>query len=301
MTNNNDSSSKRVGRALPAIPQPFTMPFYYANLCNCGVYYLVDLERVTPYLENTGLAPAIFHEDKAVVSYNFQLYAGQFSAGNDLSPDKWATQGASLTQELELNILAYPKDLADWVAQVSFRQYMLGGEQSKLLGNHRVHVPCDSDIAIAAGMQLFGEPKFKTSFKVNIPSYNPVRASGDKYVPEWVQPWGFRVDDPQDASQAIFTTMIDLSGCTNVPASVSPITEYGTFENVLIGCRWELLGPMATYFFDTDPNKRVDLVYGTSDHQMKKDMEKLIGDTPAKAVQTFISAPAAIQSRAYYV
>ena len=35
--------------------------------------------------------------------------------------------------------------------------------------------------------------------------------------------------------------------------------------------------------------------------EMKKDMEILIGNTPAFAVRTSMSAPAAIQTRAYYI
>ncbi len=54
----------------------------------------------------------------------------------------------------------------------------MGDDQTKLLGNHRIFVPCDSDVAIDAGEKLFGEPKFKTSFLLNLPSPNPCRAPG---------------------------------------------------------------------------------------------------------------------------
>lgn len=288
-----------VGKPLPAIPYSFTMPFYYASLTNIGVFYLVDVERVLPYLEGTGLSPAIF-EGQAIVSFNFQLYAGQFSVGIDVAPEDWLTSGAALTQELELNIVSYPTEQADRVAQVTFSQFMLGDEQSKLLGNHRVHVPCDADIAIKAGVTLFGEPKFKTSFKVNLPSPNPVRQNTTPYQPEWVNKWGFRVDDPDNNKISIFTCIVDVTGLTKKPGNFSPITEYGTFEGDMIGCRWNILQPMDTYFLDAETYSRVNLILGESCHQMKADMHTLIGDSPACAVRTFNSAPAAIQSRAYY-
>jgi hypothetical protein len=288
-----------VSRELPAVPAPFTMPFYYANLCNCGIYYRVLVERVQSYLNGTGLSPAVI-EGHAIVSFNFQLYAGQFSSGDDVPPEKWAASGASITQELELNIAAYPTALEHHVARVNFHQYMLGEEQSKLVGNHRVHVPCDAQIAIEAGEKLFGEPKFLTTFKVNIPSYNPGRAKGNVYSPVWEEKWGFRVDDPNNADEAIFTCLADATGLVGLPGSVSPITEYGTFNGDLIGCRWELLTPMVTYFLDADSCARVNLTYGASTHPMKKDMQHLIGDTMPSAMQTFLSAPAAIQNRAYY-
>ncbi|MDJ0616462.1 MAG: hypothetical protein QNJ63_06885 [Calothrix sp. MO_192.B10] len=288
-----------VGKPLPSVPYPFTMPFYYASLTNIGVFYLVPGERVMPYLANTGLSPALF-EGQALVSFNFQLYAGQFSAGIDTPPEKWSTSGAGLTQELELNIVSYPTERADQVAEVTFSQFMLGDEQSKLLGNHRVHVPCDADVAIEAGKTLFGEPKFKTTFGVNLPSPNPVRQDTCPYKPEWVEKWGFRVNDPKDSNKAIFTCIVDLSGLTKLPGNFSPITEYGTFEGQMIGCRWNILQPMETCFLTSETASRVHLVLGESDHPMKADMAKLIGDSPASAVRTFNSAPAAIQSRAYY-
>jgi ketosteroid isomerase-like protein len=142
--------TQTVGQALPDIPQSFTLPFYYASLSNVDVYYLVPPERVAPYLDGTGLTAALF-EGQAVVSYNFQLYTGHFSAGVNAPVSSWYGSGAGITQELELNIVVYPTARADQVAQVDFQQFILGDEQSKLLGNHRVFVPCDADIAISAG------------------------------------------------------------------------------------------------------------------------------------------------------
>lgn len=287
------------GHPLPAVPEPFTMPFYYASLTNVGVFYLVPMSRVEPYLDGTGLIPASF-DGQALVSFNFQLYAGQFSAGIKVSPDQWPTSGSSLTQELELNIVAIPKRRAEQVSQVSFEQFVLGDEQSKLMGNHRVFVPCDADVAIEAGKTLFGEPKFKTSFRVNLPSPNPVRQNTDPYQPEWEEQWGFRVDDPDNSNVAIFTCIADLTGLNKLPGNFSPITEYGTFEGDMIGCRWNILQPMDTCFLTAEQAKRVQLVYGESTHEMGKVMRELLADMPARAVRTFNSAPAAIQSRAYY-
>ena len=290
---------RHAGNPLPAVPPPFTMPFYYASLSNCDVYYLVDPDAVKPFLKDTGLSPAIFG-GKAVVAYNYQIYAGQFSAGIDVPPEKWPTSGGDFTQELELNIVAYPTALAAQAAELPFEELLLGDEQSKILGNHRVFVPCDSDVAIQAGETLFGEPKFKTSFRANIPALNPVRRPGDVYHAAWVQRWGFRVDDPKDAGEAIFTAIVDLEGLVTVPANPSPITEYGTFEGRMIGCRWNFQAPMSLALLPRDQAHRVRLTYGESDHPMKAAMQRLIGDAPAVAVRTFLSAPAAIQSRAYY-
>lgn len=285
--------------ALPSVPYPFTMPFYYASLTNVGVFYLVPKDRVLPYLKNTELLPALF-DDQALVSFNFQLYSGQFASGIDVPPEKWSTSGAAITQELELNIVAYPESRKDQVEPISYEEFLQNGDQVKLYGNHRVWVPCDADIAIQAGVALFGEPKFKTTFNVNLASQNPVRNDTPHYTPEWVTTWGFRVNDPTDSSQAIFTCVVNTAGLTAIPGNFSPITEYGTHDKKMIGCRWNILQPMPTFFLDNNLPEAVELTMGSSKHPMKQDMENLLNNMSPVAVRAYNSQPAAIQSRAYY-
>jgi len=263
------------------------------------VYYSVPLERVQPYLYDSGLVPAII-DGMALVSFNFQLYTGRFNASPGDGPDKWPGTGASITQEVELCIVSVPTGKEDEVPEVTFEQFVLGDEQTKIMGNKRVHVPCDSDIAISAGVTLFGEPKFKTTFQVNLASRNPTRRPDTtSYHPVWSSTWGFQINDPNDPSKAICTCTSDLNGITSVPANFSPITEYGYHENKLIGCRWNILQPMDTYLLPSH-SARVNLSFGQSDHPMKQDMQTLIGGVSPRAVRTFNSPPAAVQSRAFY-
>jgi hypothetical protein len=128
---------------------------------------------------------------RTVLRYDFQLYGGTFSAGPGAPVAGWngapnTGPSASITQELELNIVAYPT-AGPTPPTVTFQQFVLGEEQSKLLGNHRVYVPCDNPFAIIAGEQAFGEPKFQTSFYVNLPSANPAGNGVNS------QEWGFQV------------------------------------------------------------------------------------------------------------
>jgi hypothetical protein len=262
---------------LPPIPADLTLPFYYSSLSNFEVLYLVDAEVAARKLEGTGLSPATFG-DKACASFNHQLYTAQFP------------KGASVTQEIELNILAYPSALASLVARVTFHDFVMGDEQSKILGNHRVWVPCDATDAIKAGVKLFGERKFETSFDIRIPSLNDPS----------VTTWKFTCQDPKDTKLAIFTCTADLQGLDPVATNPAPHTEYGKVGERLIGCRWNVLSPYQTHFLGASTHQRVSLTIGESTHQMAADMKALIGDTPAAAVRYFQSAAAAIQSRAYY-
>ncbi len=264
---------------LPPIPKGFGLPFYYATLFNFEVAFLADREKVLKYLENTGLIASNF-DGKAIVSFNFQNYTGQFP------------NGASTTQEIELNIVCYPESQKDTVAFVTAEEYLRGEEQTKLMGHKRVHVPCDADMAIQAGIELFGEPKFKTTFTINIPSLN---------VPGQ-NTWTVTCNDPENSKETIFTCKADVADLIPEMSAFSPITEYGQNEGKLIGCRWNILQPTNLYFLNAEESsKRVSMEYGNSEHPMKKDMEILIGNTPAFAVRTSMSAPAAIQTRAYYI
>ena len=295
---------------LPAIPEGFTTPFYYSSLSNVVVHYLVDKERVRPFFEgkfeNSGLRPALFH-GKASVSYNFQVYTAFFSAGVDAPQSKWFSSASSVTQELELNIVAYPKGRADSVPNITFDQWLTGEDQTKLLGNHRIFVPCDSDLAISAGEELFGEPKFKASFKLNLPSPNPCRAPGEVYKPEWVRTWGFQINDeipsnapPNFTPKTIFTVIADTTGLTPIPSAISPITEYGIPNGKPIGCRWNILQPFDTFLLaGTEPAERVKLTYGNSENSMGPAMRELLDGVDAHAIQTYLSQPVAFQSRAY--
>jgi ketosteroid isomerase-like protein len=263
---------------LPSIPAGFGLPFFYSSLTNFEVMYQVDPGRVGRYLDGTGLAAATF-DGRACVSYNFQAYTGQFP------------NATGFTQEIELNIVSYPEALASRTAEMSFQDFVLGNDQTKLFGNHRVHVPCDDPQAIAAGVQLFGEPKFRTTFTTNLPSLNDPS----------VETWTVTCNDPDDPKLAIFTGTADLRGLPALTADISPQTEYGRHDGELIGCRWNILQPYRACLLGAGEAGRVGLELGQSPHPMRKDMAELIGEAPAAAVRTFQSNPAAIQSRAYFV
>jgi hypothetical protein len=340
--------AKSSGKSLPPIPAPFTFPFHQSSLSNFGVYFPVPKERVLPYLSGTGLVPALL-DGMALVSFNFQLYTGRFAAGPGDAPETWPPTNASITQEVELCIVAVPATMQHLVANVSFEQFVLGDEQTKLMGNHRVHVPCkyislpdlqftawmhflslftgaadtslvdshslyssssfyfsmytgDAPIAIQAGMEVFGEPKFRTTFNVNLATKNCTRKDTKIFQPVWSPTWGFRINDPDDSSKSICTCTFEPTGLTSVPANFSPITEYGTHQNKMIACRWNILQPMDTYLLSEykSDQSRLKLEFGESSHPMQVDMKKLLTGAKPRAVRIFDSAPAAIQSRAYY-
>lgn len=199
-----------------------------------------------------------------------------------------------MTQELELNILAYPESAAGIVPSISFEEFVRGEDQTKTMGNHRVRVPCDDPVAIDAGKTLFGEPKFRTTFTVDMPSLNGTNATN----------WKFTVNDPKhpkDKKRFIFTCVADLSGLSPHPSNPSPLTVYGKFKGWPIGARWNILQPFQTYFLKREQQRRVRLIYGQSSHPMRDEAQRMIGTARPLVVRTFQSAPAATQSRSFYI
>jgi hypothetical protein len=283
----------------------FKMPFYYASLTTFKVYFKVQTSRMLPFLTGTGLNPAVFSDDPSgetgYASIEFQNYTGH---------------GGMLLEtcnEVEFNAIAYPQVRANDVPLMPFREFVLGQEQTKNIGYMRLYVPADNKFAVQAGQTLFGEPKFYTNFFYNVPACNN----------PGVSKWQYSVLDPkykppQDPTQkppvsaVIYTINGDLNGLDPLPGNASPVTLYGMFPNKkipgrkgyktgrLAGSRWNILGSDQTYFLEKN-SKRIQLTYGGSKYPMGADIKFLLGSpAEAVAVQTFQSAPAAVENRAWY-
>jgi hypothetical protein len=280
-------------RPLPPIAPGYDgSAFYYASIAVLEVAYLTDADKLRPYLEGSGLELATFEDGQAATGFNYQMYTAVFPGG------------MNAITEIELNVYAYPEDAEQ--PAMTFRDWVMGADQSKLIGSHRVHVPCDQDTAIAAGKTLYGEPKFKTQFISDFPVPNGPPGTD----------WSFVCCDPAhppagdgdaDArAHAIYTCEAQLAGLDAVYSNPSPITVYGVVtadgpdKGKSIGARWNILRPFETHFLDASDCDRVELGYGDSQHPMQADVKAMIGDAPAAMVRTTVSPPAAIQSRTYW-
>jgi hypothetical protein len=152
----------RSGRMpLPPIAAPYQLPFHYGSLHNIGVDWLVDPEPARRILadRHPALTAADF-EGRACVSLNYQLYFAQYR------------NGFSVTQEIEISVIAHPTAADDRVPRLDYAEYAQGFDQTKLLGIARLHVLCDNPLAIDAGTRLFAEPKHPAGFTAAMPSPN---------------------------------------------------------------------------------------------------------------------------------
>ncbi|WP_174501731.1 hypothetical protein [Streptacidiphilus neutrinimicus] len=272
---------------LPPIPAGFRLPFFYGALHNIGIDYLVPPERVNGHLAGTGLSPALL-DGKACVSFNYQLYFAQFDFG------------PSVTQEIELNIIAFPTASSNLVPELTYRQFAQGEDQTKLRGNWRIQVACDAPIAIRAGKELFNEPKFPAWFKTTMPSPNadPSAVWQVECLDASLTPDG---NDIIRHDTSLFSFKADLSGLLPAPVSMAPFTEYGTDAN-----RRTLAAPLNVYqnyqhfAFDGQGGKRVSLTVDDAESGVGADLKALLKDAHAVGAWSYQSPIVAAQNRPYY-
>jgi hypothetical protein len=280
---------------MPTQPTDFQMPFWYSSLQSFWLYYPVRRDMVEALLPDLPaghvLRVAEFAEldDRALVSLDFQAYT---SGGSNF---------LAFTREVEFNVYVYPESRLPAVPLMSWQDYLRGRDQTKTIGGFRLHVPCDNPVAVQAGQQNFGEPKWLASFQYSVPSPN---------APD-VNTWSYGVYEPCDPTKTpppdtmIFEVDADLRGTPAVTSNLSPLIEYGTRvidgRDVVAANFWNFFGWFDTYFFDEDAARKVKLHLGPSidKYRLRQDVQSLIGTTLPIAAQTFASAPVSSEAQAW--
>lgn len=275
-------------RVLPDLPcdpkNPLYLPFYYGSISSFWLHFLIDVEKLVPLLDCTGLVPANFG-GKGLVNLNFQNYTAH--NGNSLAA----------TSELEFNIIAYPEAKENDVPKISAECFLTGQDQTKTLGNYRVHVPCDNKFAVKAGIGLFGENKFFAQFNYVVPSPNlPL-----------IDTWTYTISD--EDNNVIIEATADFHEMVPSIANPSAIVNYSMLDSRLVGSRRNILSTAHHYFPLSDAQSdKIKVSIGDSPvHQMSNDLEIALGKsksgeitTPVFAIQVVQSPPVIIESRPYY-
>jgi len=277
----------------------FKMPFFYSSLSLIWTYYWVDAKLVLPLLKETRLKPARFSDPAAkgmaLISLNFQNYGAHL--GMAVAP----------TNEIEFNVHCYPEKHEAEVPVMALAEYLSGMDQTKLIGEMRLHVPADNAIAVQAGIKCFGERKFLTTFNYMVPTPDAPT----------VTTWNYTVYDPSyegDPTRAIYTLAADLTNIPSTPGNASPLTLYsmlpggpnrppGGKDMDLIGSRWNMFGMYQEYLNLTKADQaKFKITFGKSDHPMARDLRAVLGKAPKViAARLFVSPPAAAENRPFYV
>ncbi|MEU6621621.1 hypothetical protein ABZ926_12720 [Streptomyces litmocidini] len=300
---------------LPEALQDYSLPFFYGSFTNFGVDYLLDAPAVQELLKKSSggeeVSAGLF-DGKALVNLNYQQYYAQFR------------RGSGITQEIELNVVAYPTKDAALTPKLTYKQYAAGEDQTRLLGFWRTHVDCDIDPAIKAGKALFNEPKYKSSFTYTLPVPNGTTPAAApqaeaekraKAVDVWHVDCG--VFDSADKghfpdNKLYYSIHADLRGLSPQPVSIAPFTEYGS-RTVKAGGQPEKKKPVAAplnvfgpyTWYDLDGLKdKVKVKLGAAPQQQGSYTETFIklieGKNPVGA-WVYQSPPVAVQNRPYWM
>ena len=264
-------------KIFPPIPAGFSLPFYYASANAIWVYYKVSPEKVAPYFDNIALQPALF-DGQAMVLLHFQRYTGFIS--NLLSA----------VNEVQLNIVAYPTVLAAQAPAISLADFLAGGEQTKTIGAYRLYVPADNPFAAKAGNELFNEPTFATTFKYAVPDINDPA----------VQSWDVTCNDPNDATELIFTLHAPARPPGLTTSAMSPIMQYTRDpQGNVFAYTWNVFGAFQSALLQGGGG--ATLTFGGSRHPMRAAMQGLLDGVPAVGMQTFETPPVGTSTRGYLV
>lgn len=286
----------------PPIPEGFQEPFWYASLQSFWIYYKVDPDllrgRLPKLPEEDALEVALFDfggERAGLASLDLQRYTGH------------GPQYLEMTDEVEFNLYVYPKVRSPDVPLMTWQDYLLGAEQTKTIGGYRLHVPCDNAIAVMAGKELYGEPKYLAVFDYTVPSLNGAPSTS----------WTYEVfEDVSKSSNPhvpqkghlIYGLQCDLEGIPSVPASPSPLIEYGVLAQASAGPQvvanfWDFYGPFETYVPEAGGTPlRAEILLGTHHDTTGTidDLRLLIGGSQPLAAQVYTSPPASAESRGWY-
>lgn len=278
----------------PEPPKDFAQwPFYYASLqCN-WVFWYTDVETARPFVEErngkpTGLRVARFPVkegkktvDKAVVLLNFQRYTAHYN------------NALGITNEVEFNVIAYPGNRSPGVPYMSLETFLNGKDQTKTLGHLRLHVAADNAIAVKAGREVFGEPKFLANFNYDVPTLNSPPS----------RDWKVQLVNPENKNQIVYDMNADFDGLQFWPTNCTPIPEFACGLGRTVWTRWTIMGQFLTAMLDGKEDRaRVKLKIGSNDFVMTEDMRTLIGaKNKPVAAQTFVSLPACAEPEGFYV
>jgi hypothetical protein len=162
-------------------------------------------------------------------------------------------------------------------------------------------VPCDNPNAVRAGQGLYGEPKYLAVFDYTVPSLNGKPSSTWQYTvfQDRGCPDPYKPDTPHTPVKGplIYSLECHLEGVQPVPASPSPLIEYGVLDGRLVANFWDFYGP-----FDTYMTARATIEYGTDHDQTGtlRNLRQLIGHAQPIAAQVYTSAPVSAESRGWF-
>jgi hypothetical protein len=259
-------------RPWPSIPDDEDSPFYYSSLTGCGALFAAH-EHLAADALPSGLTPAVLG-GRTYAAICYQRYHASYPTAD------------AVINELELSVLATPADQPR-NGPVEVEDFLRGNDQSKQIGFFPLHVACDHHAAIAPGIAIFGEPKFKAHFALETPSWNT----------HWPRGWSITIADTDSDSAVLSLSMPAVHGDTL--AALSPITTYSSLDGELIASRWQINNPTLV----APPEQLAQCRWAVADpaHPMGRTAGTLIDAATPTAMWQHLTPPVAVRYRPFYV
>lgn len=295
-----DCKQTPITGVMPMLPKLYdTFPFMYASLQCQWMYWYTTIEAAEPFVKGTGLCVAQFPVDvgngktekRAVILLNFQRYTAHYD--NSLGT----------TNEVEFNLLAYPANRSPGVPEMQLWEYLHGRDQTKTVGHLRLHVAADNKVAVTAGRQVFGEPKFYGVFNYVVPALNAKMTDSvsPSVPPTQKHKWHIDLINPDDPETLVYSLKSDFKGYEWTKTNCTPIPEFATGLGRTVWTRWTIAGLFDTIMLSKKQADKISLKIGDNDFAMTRDMRALFTDMKPVAAQIFESPPACIEPRGFYV
>lgn len=291
----------------PPLPPGLSFPFYYASLQCLWVYWRTPIEAAEAALArsaafDTGLEVTRFTDDGGTAGavLNFQRYTAHLP------------EGLATTNEVEFNLLCHPRS-APLVPELGITDYIEGVDQTRSIGQLRLHVAADNEFAVWAGRKGFGENKFYAKFLYRAPTLNDptgdARWTTTPYEPGYVASEQ-GVDRPREgrADQFLYSLEVELARAEWSPCTPTPLTEFALGLGRTVVTRWTLLGTFRTCALDGSPGRRTGFRLGPAAaatdpafRAMHADLAALVEGQTAIAAQVFESPPACAEPPGYFL
>jgi hypothetical protein len=197
--------------------------FFYAQQTCFWTFFRTPLAAIQgsvgPLLEGLALTPVAFEtSDYGYVVLKAMAFTGEFGRQTADIP------GLGPSSEIELCLLVRPAGAGGDAG--NFADFLRGKRRPAGVGQLRLDVVCDDEIAVSAGRTKFGEHKYLGSFELDYPTANAVTGS----MPAFSMTVAVSTFHGAGKAESLIVKFrADTAGLTAEPAAFSPELLYAAF------------------------------------------------------------------------
>lgn len=255
-----------VGNPLPTF-KTNVEDFFYAQQTSLWIFYKVPKAVIQAYigenLEVLGFELASFEDpNSGYVVLKPMVFMAEFGFQTAAIP------GTSASTEVEFTVLVYPKNKKPNI-NGSFQDFLYGKVKNATIGQLRLDVLCDHEVAVAAGRKNFGEHKFLGSFEYSYPTPNQNLGSTPDFSFNMT---AYTWKGAGKLERKMFEIKADLKGLKSTSSQFSPELLFSAFPaEPEIGIKQKPVGEYRYYnnqnfqAFAASPSSEVVLSFGRAE------------------------------------